>query len=233
MALTFRFAEERDTPLILEFIRELADYERLLDQVVADEATLRDQLFEKHSAEVLFALEDGAEVGFALFFHNFSTFLGRAGLYLEDLYVRPEHRGKGHGKALFRQLAAIAEERGCGRLEWWCLDWNTPSIGFYKFLGAEAMEDWTVYRLAGQALRRLAEPEPPVALTHCKKRNKAEIYLCKSCAATVLWKSSEMLGDPRQAVKGKHKGKLCSIPHSIHRPGVRLNRPGRYQILHE
>ena len=118
MALTFRFAEERDTPLILEFIRELADYERLLDQVVADEATLRDQLFEKRRAEVLFALEDGAEVGFALFFHNFSTFLGRAGLYLEDLYVRPEHRGKGYGKALFRQLAAIAEERGCGRLEW-------------------------------------------------------------------------------------------------------------------
>ena len=104
-------------------------------------------------------------MGFALFFHNFSTFLGRAGLYLEDLYVRPEHRGKGYGKALFRQLAAIAEERGCGRLEWWCLDWNTPSIGFYKSLGAEAMEDWTVYRLAGQALRRLAEPESPVAET--------------------------------------------------------------------
>ena len=165
MALTFRFAEERDTPLILEFIRELADYERLLDQVVADEATLRDQLFEKRRAEVLFALEDGAEVGFALFFHNFSTFLGRAGLYLEDLYVRPEHRGKGYGKALFRQLAAIAEERGCGRLEWWCLDWNTPSISFYKSLGAEAMEDWTVYRLAGQALRRLAAPESPVAET--------------------------------------------------------------------
>ena len=112
MALTFRFAKEADTPLILEFIRELADYERLLDQVVADEATLRDQLFEKRRAEVLFALEDGAEVGFALFFHNFSTFLGRAGLYLEDLYVRPEHRGKGYGKALFHQLAAIAKERG-------------------------------------------------------------------------------------------------------------------------
>ena len=104
-------------------------------------------------------------MGFALFFHNFSTFLGRAGLYLEDLYVRPEHRGKGYGKALFWQLAAIAAERGCGRLEWWYLDWNTPSIGFYKSLGAEAMEDWTVYRLAGQALRRLAEPESPVAET--------------------------------------------------------------------
>ena len=156
MALTFRFAEERDTPLILEFIRELADYERLLDQVVADEATLRDQLFEKHHAEVLFALEDGAEVGFALFFHNFSTFLGRAGLYLEDLYVRPEHRGKGYGKALFRQLAAIAEERGCGRLEWWCLDWNRPSIDFYRSLGAQPMDEWTVYRITGSTLNELA-----------------------------------------------------------------------------
>ena len=107
MALTFRFAQETDTLLILQFIRELADYEHLLDQVVADEATLRDQLFEKRRAEVLFALEDGTEVGFALFFQNFSTFLGRAGLYLEDLYVRPEHRGKGYGKAFFRRLAAI------------------------------------------------------------------------------------------------------------------------------
>ena len=122
MALTFRFAQETDTLLILQFIRELADYEHLLDQVVADEATLRDQLFEKRRAEVLFALEDGAEVGFALFFQNFSTFLGRAGLYLEDLYVRPEHRGKGYGKAFFRRLAAIAAEQDCGRLEWWCLD---------------------------------------------------------------------------------------------------------------
>ena len=113
MALTFRFAQETDTLLI--------------DQVVADEATLRDQLFEKRRAEVLFALEDGTEVGFALFFQNFSTFLGRAGLYLEDLYVRPEHRGKGYGKAFFRRLAAIAAERDCGRLEWWCLDWNTPA----------------------------------------------------------------------------------------------------------
>ena len=101
----------------------------------------------------------------ALFFHNFSTFLGRAGLYLEDLYVRPEHRGKGYGKAFFRRLAAIAAERDCGRLEWWCLDWNTPSIGFYKSLGAETMEDWTVYRLTGPALQRLAEPESPVAET--------------------------------------------------------------------
>ena len=159
MALTFRFAQETDTLLILQFIRELADYERLLDQVVADEATLRDQLFEKRRAEVLFALEDGAEVGFALFFQNFSTFLGRAGLYLEDLYVRPEHRGKGYGKAFFRRLAAIAAERGCGRLEWWCLDWNRPSIDFYRSLGAQPMSDWTVYRIDGQTLQDMGRSE--------------------------------------------------------------------------
>ena len=156
MEVTFRFAEEQDTPLILDFIRRLADYEHLLDQVVADEATLADQLFEKKNAEVLFALEDGKEVGFALFFHNFSTFLGRAGLYLEDLFVLPEHRGKGYGKAILQRLAAIALERGCGRMEWWCLDWNQPSIGFYKSLGAEPMSDWTVYRLTGTTLRELA-----------------------------------------------------------------------------
>ena len=157
--LTFRFAEERDTPLILDFIKWLADYEQLLDQVVAGEATLTDQLFRKKNAEVLFALEDGKEVGFALFFHNFSTFLGRAGLYLEDLFVLPEHRGKGYGKAILQRLAAIAVERGCGRMEWWCLDWNQPSIGFYKSLGAEPMSDWTVYRLAGKTLRDLAEAD--------------------------------------------------------------------------
>lgn len=156
MKLTFRFAEERDTPLILEFIKKLADYEHMLDQVAADEATLAEQLFKRKNAEVLFALEDGKEVGFALFFHNFSTSLGRAGLYLEDLFVLPEHRGKGYGKALFRQLAAIARERGCGRMEWWCLDWNTPSIGFYQSLGAEAMSDWTVYRLTEETLEKLA-----------------------------------------------------------------------------
>ena len=159
MGLTFRFAEERDTPLILDFIRRLADYEHLLDQVVADEATLADQLFGKKNAEVLFALENGKEVGFALFFHNFSTFLGRAGLYLEDLFVLPEHRGKGYGKAILQRLAAISRERGCGRMEWWCLDWNQPSIGFYKSLGAEPMSDWTVYRLAGKTLRNLADPD--------------------------------------------------------------------------
>ena len=157
MELTFRFAVEQDTPLILNFIKELADYEHMLDQVVADEATLADQLFQKKNAEVLFALENGREVGFALFFHNFSTFLGRSGLYLEDLYVRPDCRGKGYGKAILQKLASIALERGCGRMEWWCLDWNKPSIDFYCSLGAEPMSGWTVYRLTGDTLKNLAE----------------------------------------------------------------------------
>lgn len=157
MDLTFRYAAEADTPLILQFIRELAEYEHMLDQVVADEATLADQLFHRKNAEVIFALEDGKEVGFALFFHNFSTFLGRSGLYLEDLFVFPEHRGKGYGRAILQKLASIAVERGCGRLEWWCLDWNRPSIDFYRSLGAEPMSDWTVYRLTGDTLKNLAE----------------------------------------------------------------------------
>ena len=151
----FRTAERNDVGLILQFIRELADYEKMLDEVVADEATLEEWLFDKQKAEVIFVLEDDEEVGFALFFHNFSTFLGRAGIYLEDLYVRPEHRGKGYGKALLRKLASIAVERGCGRLEWWCLDWNKPSIDFYLSLGAP-MSDWTVYRIAGDTLTQLA-----------------------------------------------------------------------------
>lgn len=152
----FRAAVREDVPLILTFIRELADYEGMLDEVVADEATLEEWLFDRRAAEVVFALEEGREVGFALFFHNFSTFLGRSGVYLEDLYVRPEHRGKGYGKALLKRLARIALERGCGRLEWWCLDWNRPSIDFYLSMGAEPMSDWTVYRVAGEALSELA-----------------------------------------------------------------------------
>lgn len=156
MALTFRSATEADTGLILQFIRALAEYEKMLDLVVADEELLADQLFQKKNAEVIFAMEEGKEVGFALFFHNFSTFLGRSGLYLEDLFVYPEYRGKGYGKALLKKLAAIAAERGCGRMEWWCLDWNRPSIDFYKALGAEPMSDWTVYRLTGETLSRLA-----------------------------------------------------------------------------
>ena len=152
----FRFAEEGDTRLILQFIRELADYEGMLSEVVADEATLKEWIFRKQKAEVLFVLADGREVGFALFFHNFSTFLGRAGLYLEDLYVKPEYRGRGYGKAILKKLAAIAVERGCGRLEWWCLDWNRPSTDFYLSLGAQPMEDWTVYRITGDTLTSLA-----------------------------------------------------------------------------
>ncbi len=153
----FRFAEENDVKLILYFIRELAKYEEMLDEVVATEETLKEWIFDRKKAEVIFALEDGVEVGFALFFHNFSTFLGRSGVYLEDLYVKPEFRGKGYGKALLKKLAQIAVERGCGRLEWWCLDWNKPSIDFYLSLGAEAMTDWTVYRIAGNTLTQLAE----------------------------------------------------------------------------
>lgn len=153
----FRGACPEDTALILRFIRELAAYEQLEDQVVADEETLRRWIFEKKGAEVLFVLEDGREVGFALYFHNFSTFLGRSGVYLEDLFVLPEYRGRGYGKALLCRLASIAKEEGCGRLEWWCLDWNKPSIDFYKSMGAEPMEDWTVYRVAGETLDKLAE----------------------------------------------------------------------------
>ncbi len=155
--LNFRYATETDTALILEFIRELAKYENMLDEVIATEDLLKEWIFEKKKAEVIFALEDGKEVGFALFFHNFSTFLGRAGIYLEDLFVKPEYRGKGYGKGLLKKLAQIAEERGCGRIEWWCLDWNKPSIDFYLSLGAEPMDEWTTYRIAGETLDKLAE----------------------------------------------------------------------------
>ncbi len=155
--MEFRFAERKDVPLILYFIKELAEYEKMLDEVVATEQLLEQWLFDKNKAEVIFAMEDGVETGFALFFHNFSTFLGRSGIYLEDLYVKPEYRGKGYGKGLLKKLAQIAVERGCGRLEWWCLDWNRPSIDFYLSLGAQAMEDWTVYRITGDTLTQLAE----------------------------------------------------------------------------
>ncbi len=153
----YRFARENDVPIILDFIKQLAEYEKMSDQVVADEEILREWIFEKKKAEVIFALNgEGKEVGFALFFHNFSTFLGRAGIYLEDLFVMPEFRGKGYGKGLLHTLAAIAAERGCGRLEWACLDWNKPSIDFYLSLGASRMDEWTTYRIAGERLKEFA-----------------------------------------------------------------------------
>jgi GNAT superfamily N-acetyltransferase len=154
---TLRFAAEADVPLILDFIRRLADYEKMADEVVADEARLRDTLFaERPSAEVVIAEHDGEPAGFALFFHNYSTFLARPGLYLEDLFVLPELRGRGIGRALLVCLARLALERGCGRFEWWVLDWNEPAIRFYRRLGAVAMDEWTVFRVAGEALEDLA-----------------------------------------------------------------------------
>ena len=155
--LQFRYAKEEDTALILHFIKELAKYEKLLEEVVATEELLYEWIFRKEKAEVIFAMEDDKEVGFALFFHNFSTFLGRAGIYLEDLFIIPEYRGKGYGKSLLKKLAKIALERGCGRLEWWCLDWNKSSIEFYLSLAAQQMDEWTSYRITGNTLKKLAE----------------------------------------------------------------------------
>lgn len=158
MNSTYRFAERRDTALILEFIRELAEYEKMSGEVVADEKLLEEWIFDKNKAEVLFACDEtGKEVGFALFFHNFSTFLGRAGIYLEDLFVKPAFRGKGYGKGLLRQIAKIAVERGCGRFDWSCLNWNKLSIDFYLSLGALPMEEWTVFRITGDTLTKMAE----------------------------------------------------------------------------
>ena len=155
---TFRAAVPGDEALILNFIHALAIYEKMDDQVVATAELLREWIFEKEKCEVVFAEVNGEAVGFTLFFHNFSTFLGRAGIYLEDLFVLPEHRGKGYGKALLKNLARIAVERGCGRLEWTCLDWNTPSIDFYtKKMQAIPMDEWTVYRLTGETLLRAAQ----------------------------------------------------------------------------
>jgi GNAT superfamily N-acetyltransferase len=152
-----RQASEGDVSLILSFIRELAEYEKLSHEVVATEDGLRESLFGgRRYAEVLIVEHDGAPAGFALFFHNFSTFLGKPGIYLEDLYVRPGFRGRGLGKELLINLARLAKERGCGRLEWWVLDWNDSSIGFYRELGAIPMDDWTVYRVSEMALEDLA-----------------------------------------------------------------------------
>lgn len=152
-----RFAERKDVPVILGFIRKLAEYEKLENEVVATEKLLETWLFDKKKAEVLLAFEGEKPVGYALFFHNFSTLLGRAGIYLEDLFVLPEMRGKGYGKALLSRVARLTVERECGRLEWSCLDWNKPSLDFYHALGAKRMTGWTVHRLTGDDLKRVAQ----------------------------------------------------------------------------
>lgn len=155
-----KFATHKDIPLILSFIKELAEYEKLSHEVVATEEILSETLFgEKNHAEVIIGYLDNQPVSFALFFHNFSTFLGRPGIYLEDLFVKPIARGQGIGQRMLSYLATIAKQRQCGRLEWWVLDWNESAIGFYKRLGAQAMDEWTVFRLAGRALEAMSSYE--------------------------------------------------------------------------
>jgi GNAT superfamily N-acetyltransferase len=157
MAFEIREATESDVPLILQFIRDLAEYEKLAHLVVASEEKLRATLFGSSPfAEVVIAEEDGTPAGFAIFFHNYSTFLAQPGIYLEDLFVKPECRGRGYGTALLARLAQIARARDCGRVEWAVLDWNEPSIAFYKSLGARPMDDWRTFRLTGEALEKLA-----------------------------------------------------------------------------
>ena len=163
--ILLRFAEEKDTPLILEFIRGLAEYEHLLDTVKIEEADIKNYLFEKKLIEVVIGEYDGTPAGFALFFHNFSTFLGKPGIFIEDIFVKPEFRGNGLGKIFFSFIAKIAVERDCGRLEWLCLDWNKPSIEFYKKQGAKAMDEWTTYRVTGNGIDKLAEHITPAKKT--------------------------------------------------------------------
>ena len=154
---TIRPAQPEETGLVLEFIKKLAAYEKCSDEVVADEATLYQSLFVEKSAEVVFAEEDDVVIGFALFFHNFSTFVGRKGLYLEDLFIIPEKRGLGYGKAILKYLADIAVERNCGRMEWICLDWNTPSLAFYRSIGAFPLDEWTVQRMTEERVKAFAK----------------------------------------------------------------------------
>lgn len=154
---TIRPAQPEETGLVLEFIKKLAAYEKCSDEVIADEATLYQSLFVEKSAEVVFAEEDGVVIGFALFFHNFSTFVGRKGLYLEDLFIIPEKRGLGYGKAILKYLADIAVERNCGRMEWICLDWNTPSLAFYRSIGAFPLDEWTVQRMTEERVKAFAK----------------------------------------------------------------------------
>lgn len=155
--IRFIDAKPEHISIILDMIKALAEYEGMLDQVVATEEILNEWVFEKKKAEVILLEVEGVIAGFALLFYNFSTFLGRAGIYIEDLFVYPEYRGQGYGKKLFKKVAKLAATRGCGRVEWWCLDWNQPSIDFYKSMGAEVMDEWSVYRLTGENLKKLSE----------------------------------------------------------------------------
>lgn len=154
--LSFRQAEENDIPKILAFIRELAVYEKMEEQAVATAGLLKEWLFEKKTATVFFAVFEGKEIGYSLFFHNFSTFLGKPGIYIEDLFILPDYRGRGFGRAFLKNIAKMAADEGCGRVEWACLDWNKPSIAFYLSLGAEQLGEWTTYRLTGENFARLA-----------------------------------------------------------------------------
>ncbi|MBQ2677106.1 MAG: GNAT family N-acetyltransferase [Clostridia bacterium] len=155
--LNIRFAKREDAGIVLEFIKKIAEYEKMSDQVVNTEQMIQQVVFDNHAAEVILAEVEGKPVGFALFFQNYSTFVGKSGIYLEDLFVDPDMRGKGIGKALIQKIFAIALERNCSRVEWCCLDWNTPSIDFYKYLGAKPMSEWTTYRLAGADIKSALE----------------------------------------------------------------------------
>ena len=158
-SFSIRAARPDEAGLVLDFIKKIAEYEKCSADVVADEATIHHSLFVEHSAEVVFAEEDGTPVGFALYFHNFSTFVGRKGMYLEDLYILPEKRGLGYGKALLKYVAGLAVERNCGRMEWICLDWNEPALKVYRSIGARPMSEWTVQRLDEAALKQFAGAE--------------------------------------------------------------------------
>lgn len=153
---TIRFAEEKDARILFGMIKELAEYEKLLDKFEASEELLKESLFQRDVAETLIGEYNQEPVGYAIFFHNISTFTGRIGIYIEDIYVKPQMRGKGFGEALLAFIAKVAVERNCGRLEWSCLDWNKPSIAFYRKMGAVALDDWTMYRVAGKSLKKLA-----------------------------------------------------------------------------